>query len=199
MNEFLRIEYEQCLALVKYYDERHHSLVKFATGISSAIPSLLLAIYQLGNNTTLYFWQFTLVISLATSLGLLSIFTVLTQNRLYFIYPTRQVNAIRKHQLNGMTESGFENQMYLSTSFNAFKLRSTHTLLNLFIAAQSGIFIGLSAHSLFNVLGKKSCIIGTSIVIGIIITIVVFSASSIYLHQNSKSTPDKSIHRELSQ
>ena len=46
MNDFLKTEYEQCLSLIKYYDERHHSLVKYASGLSSAFPSLLMAIYH---------------------------------------------------------------------------------------------------------------------------------------------------------
>ena len=55
MNEFLEAEYEQCLSLIKYYDERCHALVNYASGMSSALPSLLLAIYRLGGNATGYF------------------------------------------------------------------------------------------------------------------------------------------------
>ncbi len=89
MDDFLKTEYEQCYSLIKYYDERHQALVKYASGLSGAIPSLLLAIYQLNGSAEQYFWKFTFIISLVATLGLLSIFTVLIQTRLYFIYPAR--------------------------------------------------------------------------------------------------------------
>lgn len=196
MNEFIKTEYEQCLSLVRYYDERHHALVKYASAMSSAIPSLLLAIFKLGGNAESHFWQFTLVISIVTTLGLLSIFTVLIQTRLYFIYPVRQVNSIRSYNLKGLTDSNFENQMYLSTSFNAFKWRSTHTLLNIFVAAQVGIFAGLSMFSYLKSSGELESILNTSLVVGFIFTIFLFGVSALYLHQSSKYHPDKSIHSE---
>lgn len=196
MNEFLRIEYEQCLSLLKYYDERHNSLVKYASGMSSAIPTLLLAIYQLGGNAVHYFWQFTLVISLVTTLGLLSIFTVLIQTRLYFIYPVRQVNSIRRQNLKELNEEGFENQMYLSTSFSAFKWFSSHTLLNLFVAAQAGIFAGLSIYSYLKLSYSLENNVSISTGVAVFFTLFLFGASALYLYKSSKYHPDKCIHRE---
>ena len=196
MNEFLKIEYEECLSLIKYYDEKHHSLVKYASGMSSAIPSLLLAIYQLGGNSTQYFWQFSILISLVTSLGLLSIFTVLIQTRLYFIYPVRQVNSIRRHSLEVLDEIGFDNQMYLNTSFNAFKWRSSHTVLHMFVASQTGIFAGFSIYSYLKLSGYQECIISTAVISSVLFSLFVFGVSAFYLYQNSKYHPDKSIHRE---
>ncbi len=196
MNEFLKTEYEQCLSLIKYYDERHHSLVKYASGLSGAIPSLLLAIFQLGENTGQYFWQFTMIISVLTTLGLLSIFTVLIQTRLYFIYPVRQVNSIRRHSLKELNDSGFENQMYLNTSFNAFKWSSSHTLLNLFIAMQVGVFAALCTYAYMVLKDSQQCIITTSVGAGVLLTLLLFGSSALYLFQNSKYHPDKSIHKE---
>ena len=196
MNEFLKTEYEQCLSLIKYYDERHHALVKYASGLSGAIPSLLLAIYQLGDYTNQYFWQFTLIISFLTALGLLSIFTVLIQTRLYFIYPVRQVNSIRRYSLKELNDSEFNNQMYLNTSFNAFKWSSSHTLLNLFIAMQVGVFAGLSVYSYMVSKSIGECIISTSLGSGLLMTLILFGSSALYLFRNSKYHPDKSIHKE---
>lgn len=196
MNEFLKTEYEQCLSLIKYYDERHHALVKYASGLSGAIPSLLLAIFQLGENTNQYFWQFTFIISLLTTLGLLSIFTVLIQTRLYFIYPVRQVNSIRRYSLKELNDSEFNNQMYLNTSFNAFKWSSSHTLLNLFIAMQVGVFAGLSVYAYMVSKDTQECIISTSLGSGLLMSIILFGLSALYLFQNSKYHPDKSIHKE---
>lgn len=199
MNEFLKTEYEQCLSLIKYYDERHHSLIKYASGLSGAVPSLLLAIYQLGGDSVQHFWEFVMIISLVTTIGLLSIFTVLIQTRLYFIYPVRQVNSIRQFCLKELDGSGFNNQMYLNTSFNAFKWSSSHTLLNLFVAMQVGVFSGLSVYAYMNQIGAVEGVVSKSVISGILLTLILFGSSAWYLSQNSKHHPDKSIHGAATQ
>ncbi len=196
MNEFLKLEYEQCLSLIKYYDERHHSLVKYSSGLSSAVPSLLLAVYQLSGSAVNYFWQFTTIISVVTTIGLLSLFTVLIQNRLYFIYPARQVNSIRKNSLENLVEENFENQMYLNTTFNAFKWSSSQTLLNLFVAMQVSAFLGLSIFSYQKIICPSEYSIGWPLIVGHITLFTLFGLSARYLYSNSKYHPDKSVHRE---
>lgn len=196
MNDFLKTEYEECLSLIKYYDERHQSLVKYASGLTGAIPSLLLAIFQLGGDVEQNFWRFTLAISIAVTLGLLAIFTVLIQTRLYFIYPVRQVNAIRKLALEEVSNTNFENQMYLSTSFNAFKWSSTQTLLNLFVSLQVGMFAGLAIYAYLLLNNSLLCITGIAITFGILWSLFLFLGSAVYLHKSSKYHPDKSIHKQ---
>lgn len=196
MNDFLKTEYEQCLSLIKYYDERHQSLVKYASGMSGAIPSLLLAIFQLGNGAEQYFWQFTFIISVVTTIGLTSIFTVLIQTRLYFIYPVRQVNSIRKHSLANIENTAFENQMYLNTTFNAFKWSSSHTLLNFFVALQVGAFAGLAAYVALLLVRYEQCVVGLSMSFGLLFSLILFGVSSLYLYKSSKYHPDRSIHKE---
>lgn len=193
MDEFLKIEYEQCLSLIKYYDERHQSLVKFSAGLSSAVPSLLLAIFQLGGQAATHFWEFTALISGVTALGLLSIFTVLVQTRLYFIYPARQVNAIRRVGLDSQTEFS-DNQMYLDTTFSAFKWSSSHTLLNAFVALQIGAFSSLLTYSFYVGSLTQGCIIFVTSGVGLFVSVLVFGSSAWYLHTKSKKNPDESIH-----
>lgn len=193
MDEFLKIEYEQCLSLIKYYDERHQSLVKFCAGLSSAVPSLLLAIFQLGNGVSVHFWKFTAVISIGTALGLLAIFTVLIQTRLYFIYPARQVNAIRLTVLQA--QSVFtNNQMYLDTEFSAFKWLSSHTLLNAFVVLQIGVFIAMSVYSMKIDTVNQNCLLWVAIGAGLFVALVIFGLSAWYLYSKSKQHPDVSIH-----
>jgi hypothetical protein len=193
MDEFLKLEYEQCLGLVKYYDERHQSLVKFCAGISSAVPSLLLAIFQLGNDVAMYFWKFTAVISIGTALGLLAIYTVMIQTRLYFIFPARQVNAIRKTALQAQSEFT-NNQMYLDTKFSAFKWSSSQTLLNGFVALQIGVFINLFVFSIYFHAVNLACLSWLAIGIGLFVSLVIFGLSAWYLHSKSKLHPDVSVH-----
>lgn len=193
MDEFIKTEYEQCLSLVKYYDERHQSLVKFCAGLSSAVPSLLLAIFQLGDDVAIHFWKFTAVISIGTALGLLAMFTVLIQTRLYFIYPVRQVNAIRKEVL--INQSNFSNnQMYLDTNFSAFKWTSSQTLLNAFVALQVGLFVGLFVFSIYFNTVDISCLSWYAVIAGLTFALAIFGLSAWYLVSKSKLHPDASVH-----
>ena len=196
MSNFWETEYKECLSLLKYYDERHQSLVKFAAGLSSAIPSLLMSIYGLKNINQNIFWNFTLLISGLTALGLLTIFAVMVQNRLYFVYPTRQVNALRKHFLSEDGNKFNQNQMYLSTTFNAFKLLSTQTLLNLFVCLQIGLFIAISRFSYSFDGTEVDLLIEKSVCYGVITSLVIFIVASLYLHAESKKHPDNSVHRQ---
>lgn len=193
MNEFLKLEYEQCLKLINYYDERHHSLLKYACGLSSAVPSLLLALWNIKDSDNKYFWLFSTLISFATTVSLLSIFTTLVQTRLYFVYPARQVNAIRKYCLLSNATDFLDNQMYLDTRFSAFKLLSTHTILNGFIALQIGVFFGITIFSYFFSKQMLSSLY-LAFVFGGALSVFVFLLSAWYLYTKSKYHPDISIH-----
>ena len=58
MDEFLKVEYEQCLDLIKYYDERHLSLLKFAAGIATGVVSIIFGFQELGEGTSQIDWRF---------------------------------------------------------------------------------------------------------------------------------------------
>lgn len=194
MNEFLKLEYERCMDLVKYYDERHHSLMKFATGLSSSVPTLLLGIYGLGANITPVFWDVAAFICLVTMIGLSSIVAAITQTRLYFIYPARQINAIRREFLCTVAKEFTDNQMYLDTSFNAFKWSSSQTIQQAIVALQVGLFGGLAvfswnANSLARI--NNICI---SSVVTVLTASLVFLISAHYLMKKSQFHPDKAVH-----
>ncbi len=197
MNEFLKTEYEQCLMLLKYYDERHQSLIKFASGLSSGVPSLLLAFYGLGGATTMHFWKFASLLSAMTAISLLAIFTVMVQVRLYFVYPARQVNAIRRSALKDVSGLFTNNQMYLDTTFSAFKWSSAHSLLNAFVALQIGAFTGLAVFSLYFESRDTDCLVLISGGVGIATAGIVFGLSAWYLHRKSKYHADRSIHNRI--
>jgi len=197
MNDFLKLEYEQCMGLVKYYDERHHALMKYAVSISSGVPTMLLGIYGLGANITPVFWNAAAVICLIiTMLGLVSILAAITQTRLYFVYPARQLNAIRAEFLRTVAQSFTDNQMYLDTTFNAFKLYSSHTVQQAMVALQVGLFAGLFVFAL-NVTTLPSATnicIGTNVAISV--AVAAFLTSARYLHKKSSLHPDKAVHQK---
>jgi hypothetical protein len=194
MDDFLKLEYQECLSLIKYYDERHQSLVKFAAGLSSAVPSLLLGIYKIGSEVAPYFWNFTALVAGMTAMSLLGLYVVLIHNRLYFIYPTRQANAIRAMALDQVKEIFQCNQMYTTTDFNAFKLKSTHSFLNGFVALQIGVFISLMIYSLFIDVLPRIVLLISAVFSGCIMVIAVFGVSGIYLYVQGKKHADEAIH-----
>jgi hypothetical protein len=194
MNDFLKLEYEQCMGLVKYYDERHHSLMKYAVGLSSGVPSLLLGIYGLGEAVQPVFWDVAGLICLITMIGLLAIMAAIVQTRLYFVYPARQLNAIRKQSLRKVAKDFRDNQMYLDTTFNAFKWNSSHTFQQAIVALQVGLFGGLSAFSWKFATSIRSENILNSSMAAVIVAAAVFGISASYLSQKSQYHPDKSVH-----
>jgi hypothetical protein len=194
MDKFEEIEYKQCLASLKYYDDRYLSILKFATGISSAVPPVIFALYNLDIETDLEYWNFVTFLSLITALGLLALFVAMIQNRLYFIYPARQVNSIRKSQFLGKNPPIFQNQMYTDVDINAFKWMSSQTLMNVFVSFQISFFLGM-AHFSINIekFTNNSSIYGSLSVV-VITALLIFCFSSLYLSIKSKFHPNISVH-----
>ena len=197
MNDYLKSEYDQCFSLIKYYDDKHLSLVKYSVGLSSGIPAFLIAIFRFGPaDIKAQIWALTGLVTLMTFLSLLILYVVLVQNRLYFIYPARQVNAIRKLYIEKMIdEECFHNQMYVSTKFNAWKWLSSQTLLILFVAFQIGVFLGVSVFSFNYNPNAESSLIYMAGLVGFIFFVVIFLLAAIYLSVASTATADQSIHR----
>lgn len=195
MDNFDKVEYEQCLALMKYYDDRHLSLLKFATGISSAVPSVIFAFHKIGGASSGY-WNFVTFLSLITALSLLILYIAMVQNRLYFIYPARQVNSIRKSQFQVENIPLFQNQMYTDVNFSAFKWASSHSLMNIFVSFQISIFFGLAYFSINTDRFTNSCLVYGSFTVAAVIASLIFVLSSVYLSRKSKFHPDISIHQK---
>lgn len=189
MDKFEEIEYKQCLASLKYYDDRHLSLLKFATGISSVAPPIIYALYNLDIETDLDYWSFMTFLSLITAIGLSALFVAMIQNRLYFIYPARQVNSIRKSQFQSKNPPVFQNQMYTDVDINAFKWMSSQTLMNLFVSFQISFFLGMAYFSINIEKFTNSSSIYNSLFVVIIAALLIFGFSSLYLSIKSKFHP----------
>jgi len=195
MEAFLKVEYESCLGLVRYYDERHQSLVKFSTAISSSVTSLIFGFRTFGAEAHTHFWSFAAALSGVAALGLLVIFVAMVQNRLYFVYPVRQVNAIRRAMRTNVASEFVDNQMYLSSAVRAFKFLSLHSLMNALVAAQVGVFVGVSWLALNIDAGNMLGSIHSALLVGTSFTVVAFVLSAVYLHMNGRSNADRSVHR----
>ena len=87
MDEFLKVEYEGCLDLLKHYDERHLSLVKFATGVSNSAVTLIFGFYALSSNAHSHFWYFAAALAGTAAIGLLTVFAAMVQKQVVFHLP----------------------------------------------------------------------------------------------------------------
>jgi hypothetical protein len=85
MDEFLKLEYEQCLSLVQYYDEKHLSLMKFAGGLGSAVAGVFFGFHELLGEQAPPNWPLAALLSGFAFLGLLAIYMAMVQNRVYFV------------------------------------------------------------------------------------------------------------------
>jgi hypothetical protein len=141
MNEFLKLEYERCLDLLKYYDERQLSLTKFTVTGSSAIVSALFALSTAKGLSNPEFWRFAAMLSGTAGIGLLTIYAAMVQNRLYFVYPVRQANAIRRKMMELVVNEFADNQMYLTTNVRPFKFLSLQSLMMGLVAMHVSAFL----------------------------------------------------------
>lgn len=193
MDEFLKIEYEQCMELLKYYDGRQISLARFATAISAAVASVIFGVNDLRTEVSENYWGFVALLSCVTALGLTTIYLGMVQNRLYFVYPARQVNWIRKVMLDRLGEQARGNQMYTDSTFGAFRLRSAHSLANLFVCLQVGIFVALSVFALGSQAGRSEFLFLISTLVGVVGASVLFGASARYLVVHGRRHPDERV------
>lgn len=116
MDDFLKTEYEQCLSYMKYYDDRQLSFLKFSSGISGSVVSVIFGFHKLGGRATQFDWDFISLVAGVTTLSLLTLYIAMIQNRLYFVYPARQVNAIRRTMLKKVENEFNDNHMYTDSS-----------------------------------------------------------------------------------
>ena len=194
MDEFLKLEYERCLDLLKHYDERQVALARFATGLSAAVAGLIFGVHDLREDVAASFWGFASLFAGTASLGLAVIFLSMIQNRLYFVFPARQANSIRAFMLKELEGRHFENQMYLSTTFSAFNFRSVHSMINLFVCLQVGAALSLFVYAAGRQGGAPCWWFWTTTVLGVAASAVLFISSGIYLKAQSLKAADRAIH-----
>ena len=193
MDEFLKVEYEQCLSLMKYYDDRQMAFMKYATGLSSSVVSIIFAFHKINDSTTSTDWGFISIISLVTILGLFSLLLAMAQNRLYFIYPARQVNALRNAFLILVENKFNNNQMYTTTYIKAFKWFSTQSLMIVFVGMQVGIYSGLFHYSAFFARTNSAPCLVWPVISMIIVSISLYVSLGVYMNKKGKQKPDTSI------
>lgn len=193
MDEFTKVEYQACLDLLKYYDQRQASLLQFSALLSSAVGTAMLAIIKDSQVITVPFLQLLAIAAGATVVGLGAILAMMVQTRLYFVYPTRQVNAIRKAELARIGPV-FETHMYVDTAFPAWKLRSAHAATLALVCIQIGVFAAVSAFAANGQLAFGISNFLRSGSLGALIATLSFITAANYLSKNGTVSADHAVH-----
>jgi hypothetical protein len=127
-NQFLLKEYEMCFEQLRFYDSRSNDLLKYLFTLTSAVATALFAIYKLNQSFDDLFYALQAFLSVVVLIAALLLFLAMLQNRLYFVYTARQINAIRGYLLTTDSPQFKNNQLYTSTTFPALKPLSVHTI-----------------------------------------------------------------------
>ena len=146
-NSFLHKEYELCFEQLRFYDERQTNLLKFLFTLTSAVSGAQFALYKLFGAPTREFFVCLGFLSLVVVTASLLIFMSMIQNRLYFVFMARQINAIRGYLLAREAPEFTENQLYTKTDFSAVKPFSVHTYKVIGSAFIISLFTGSSVYS----------------------------------------------------
>ena len=194
-NLFLHKEYELCFGQLRFYDERQTNLLKYLFTLTSAVSAAQFALYKVFDSPTHDFFLCLAFLSTVVVTGSLLIFLSMLQNRLYFVYMARQINAIRGHLLKHEAPMFKENQLYTKADFSAIKPFSVHTYKLVGAAFITALFAGSSTYAFSQLGGNSSpwCAVG-------IVSLCAFLGLAIggyyYLKTQGTKSADQAIHHE---
>lgn len=194
-NEFLHKEYELCFEQLRFYDDRQSNLLKFLFTLTSAVAAAQFALYKVFASPTDEFFLCLAFLSLVVVTGSLLLFLSMIQNRLYFVFMARQINAIRGHLLSHEVPMFTENQLYTKTDFSAVKPFSVHTYQLVGAAFITSLFAGSTSYAIAKLADSASpwCLVT-------IVFLVFLLGSSIggyqYLKTQGAKSADQAVHHE---
>lgn len=192
-STFIHTEYQMCFEQLRYYDTRQEEILKYLITLVSAVATAQFAVFKLFEKPTPGFFSAQSFLSLVVFAGSVLLYLMMLQNRLYFVFVARQINAIRKHMLQTEAVKFTENQMPTSTSFSAFKWSSVHTFQLLGAAFISSLFAGASVFGLFHV-AQSPCVYTTSILVFLGVGTSELIGGALYLKIESAKSADEAIH-----
>jgi len=192
-SEFLLKEYEMCFEQLRFYDMRQEEMLKYMFTLTSAAAAAQFAILQfLGQASMIFFAAqgfFCIVVFVATVL----LYLMMLRNRLYFVFVTRQLNAVRKHMLETEAPGFADNRMWLASDFPAFKWGSVHTFQMLGAVVISALF---AAAAVFGSLRAASCggASATAAVVFIVVGMGEALGGALHLKRCGAQTADAATH-----
>ncbi|SRR6266542_4551523 len=194
-HEYLLKEYELCFEQLRFYDQRQESLLKYAITLTSAIATAQFAIYRLLHDSVVEFFQCSAILSSLVFIGILLLFLAMLQNRLYFIYVARQLNAIRGYLMEAEAGNFKNNQMYISTDFPALKACSIHTFVLVGTALISSMFAGACAYAICRTYSETPSFVLVAVVCTVVLSAEVAGGMA-YLSRFGRKTADHAVHNK---
>jgi hypothetical protein len=194
-SSFLQAEYSHCFEQLRYYDTRQEEILKYLVTLASAVATAQFAVFKAFEALTAGFFAAQGFMSVVVFVASLLLYLMMLQNRLYFVFMARQINAIRKHMLATEAAAFTENQLYTSTGFSAFKWSSVHALQLLGASFISSMFAGASALGLLRVAEYQH---GTTAAFLVFFAVgaVELIGGALYLKTASAKSADEAIHRK---
>lgn len=163
-------EYELCFEQLRFYDKRQANLVKFVLTLTSSIATALFAVSQVKDVSPIFFWKSLFAVTSIVFIATLVVYVALLQNRLYFVFVARQINAIRKYFLEHECQQFKENQMYLSTKIRASSLLSIHSAMLLGVTLISSLYAAVTFYALLHII---NCPQPIPVFLGLVVVVLV--------------------------
>ena len=192
-SDYLLKEYGVCHEQLRFYDDRHSDILKYLFSLTSLVATAQFAVFKFLQGPTSGFFACQAILSFIVFIASLLLYLAMLQNRLYFVFTARQINAIRDFFIR--TEAGEfkNNQLYTSTDFPAFKPSSVHTFQLIGAALISSLFAGISTYAALSAFSGTSSL-GFGIVVSVIIAGTEIFGGIKYLRYGGKGTADEIIH-----
>lgn len=192
-NEYLKKEYELCFAQLRYYDERQSNILNYIFSLTSAVATAQFAVFKFGDGPTSGFFACQAFLSAVVFIATLLLYLAMLQNRIYFVYIARQINAIRGFLMSNEAPDFQNNQLYTSTDFPALKPSSVHTFQLLGASLISSLFAALSCFAVYPALGGIPSL-EVGIAAGAIVAAAEILGGVVYLSGTNKKTADEAVH-----
>lgn len=194
MNSFLQKEYEACFEQLRFYDERQNDLLKFLFTLTSAVAGGLFAIYKVLGSATHEFFLCLAFLAWVVFVATVLLYLSMLQNRLYFVFIARQINAIRGFCLAREAPEFTQNQLYTSTDFPAIKPFSVHTHFLVGASLLSSMFGALAVYSSCRLASLPSCFLFAALAFGVLVLAMAFGGY-LYLKTQGARSADAAIHQ----
>ena len=194
--DFLIKGYELCFEQLRFYDNRQENLLKYLFTLTTSVATAQFAIYKLIHTTDSRFFIFQSFLSVIVFIASTLLFLSMLQNRLYFVFVAKQINAIRDFFLSTDSADFKNNQLYTSTSFSALKVFSVHTFQMLGAAMLCGLYAGSFSYGLASLSQSYDYKNIYSVTVFIIVSFLFTVGGSIYLFINGRKKADEAIHGE---
>lgn len=193
-GDYLLKEYELNYAQLRYYDDRHTAALTYLFSLTSAVATAQFAVFKfLEGETSSIFYACQAFLAGVVFIATVLLYAAMLQNRIYFVFTARQLNAIRSHLMATAADGFANNQLYTSTSFPAFKLRSVHTFQLLGATLLSSLFAGVTVASV-SLAESDSVAVWWAVAIALAVLVAEAGTGVIYLLRSSAKSADEAVH-----